>query len=402
MLKRVISFPLLLLYGLGTTVGAGIYALMGPVAGHAGSAAPFAFLVASLLAGLTAVSFAALSARFPRSAGEAVYFREAFGHRAGASVIGLAVALSGCVSAATISRAFAGYLTGVVDLPVGLCVVSGVGVLTATALWGIRESLWVAALVTVIEVAGLLLVMWAARDSLAELPMRAGELLPTAAGASWPGIFAGGLLAFYAFLGFEDMVNVAEEVKDVGRTLPWAIVVTLLLTTSIYVLVAAVSVLTVPPEVLRESEEPLALVYRTATGTDSALLSGVAILAMMNGAMIQIVMASRVLYGLAGEPFVPRAIGHVHSRFRTPDRATLLVGGLILALALYFPIEPLAAAASSITLVVFSAVNASLAWLLFRDPTMRASTRIPIGVPLLGLLSNLAFLGYSAWVRLVP
>jgi len=401
MLRRVISFPLLLLYGLGTTVGAGIYALMGPVASHAGGAAPLSFLIASSLAGLTAVSFAALSARFPRSAGEAVYFREAFGQRTGASLLGLAVVLSGCVSAATISRAFAGYLQGVVDVPAWLSILAVVLVLTAVAIWGIQQSLSLAAVVTLIEIAGLLLVVWAARGALDELPARASELWPSVPGAAWPGVFAGGLIAFYAFLGFEDMVNVAEEVKDVRHAMPLAIGLTLVLTTLIYILVATVSVLTVPPAALMASKEPLALVYRTASGSQSPLLNAIAILAMMNGAMIQIVMASRVLYGLAGEPLVPRGVGQVHARFRTPHRATLGVGALILALALFFPIEPLAAAASSITLLVFSAVNASLAWLLFRDPSMRASTKVPIVLPVLGLVTNLAFLGYSGWARLI-
>jgi APA family basic amino acid/polyamine antiporter len=400
-LRRNISLPLLLRYGLGTTVGAGIYALMGPVAGSAGGAAPFAFLIAAALAGLTAISFAELSTRYPRSAGEAVYVRKAFGHRPTASGIGLLVALSGSLSAAAIARGFAGYLTALVGLPPALCVFAAILGLALIALWGIRESLVAAAIVTLIEIGGLLLIVWSVRHSLGDLDVRYAELLPGAAGTAWPGVFAGALLAFYAFLGFEDMVNVAEEVKDVRRNLPIAIFGTLGLTTLLYGLVAAASVLAVSPEVLAQSNEPLALVYRSGEYADSSLISVIAMLAMLNGALIQIVMASRVLYGLAGEPFVPARLGRVHPRTGTPHEATALAAAIVLVLALFFPIEELAAATSSITLLVFTAVNAALLRLDWKDPSARAASRVPMAVPMAGFFFNLGFLGYSGWAWLM-
>lgn len=403
MLKRSISFPLLLLYGLGTTVGAGIYALMGPVAGNAGGATPLAFVIAAGLATLTALSFAELSARHPRSAGEAVYVREAFGQPMAASLVGLFVAFSGSVSAATITRGFAGYWTSLVPVPEVLAIGVSISVLTLVAIWGIRESVTLAAIITAIEIGGLLFVVWAARESLGEIDVRWTEFLPserTGGGGAWAGVFAGALLAFYAFLGFEDMVNVAEEVKQVRWNLPVAIISTLALTTLLYFLVAATAVLTVDPEVLAESTEPLALVYRTATGRSASAISIIAMLAMLNGALIQIVMASRVLYGLAGEPLVPRAFGEVSSRTRTPHRATLVAGGVVLAMALFFPIEELAAIASSITLLIFALVNAALIRLRKLDPEPDSvSIRIPALVPWLGMLCNLGFLAYAgfAW-----
>ncbi|MCA9505304.1 MAG: amino acid permease [Spirochaetaceae bacterium] len=400
MLKRVVSFPLLLLYGLGTTIGAGIYALIGPVAGRAGSAAPIAFVIAALLASITAVSFATLSARYPLAGGQAIFFREAFGERRLASGLALVVATTGAVSAAAIVRAFVGYVVVLAPVPPALLLALSVALLVLLAWWGIEESLVAAGLFTLIEILGLLLVIWAGREALGDLPARAGELWPGSGSGSWSGVFAAGLLAFYAFLGFEDMVNVAEEVRRVRRIMPLAIAATLVLSTLLYVLVAVVSVLVVPPEVLAESEEALALVYRVATGSDSQVLRGIAVLAMLNGALIQIVMASRVLYGLAGEPFLPSALGHVDAKRGTPDRATLVVGAGVLGLALFLPVDRLAAGASALTLLVFVTVNASLFRLLRRDPALRASTRVPAWLPLLGLVSNLLFLVASGWLLL--
>ncbi len=399
-LRRNVTFPLLLLYGLGTTVGAGIYALMGPVVESAGPAAPVAFLLASGLAGLTALSFAELSARHPRSAAEATYVREAFGHRAAASVVGLVVAVSGSISAATISRGFAGYLTGLAGVPAALSVAVAVVVLTAIAFWGIRESVLVAGAITLIEIAGLLWVVWSARGALAEVGLRAGELWPGGVDVTWPGVFVGALLAFYAFLGFEDMANVAEEVKRVRLNMPLAIVITLIVTTLLYVLVATATVLTVDREVISRSEDALALVYRVATGRASTPISVIAMVAMLNGALIQIVMVSRVLYGLAGEPGVPRPFGRIHPRTGTPHVATWTVGGAVLVMGVLFPIEDLAATTSSLTLLVFSAVNAALIRIRRRDRETRGAFHVPTWVPWLGLVFNLGFLAYSSWARM--
>ena len=265
-LRRSLSFPLLVLYGLGTTVGAGIYSLIGEVAGVSGYLAPLAFLVASLLAGVTALSFAELSARFPRSAGEAVYVREGLRSDRLAVAVGLMVVATGLVSAATIVNGFIGYFQDLIAVPRAVGVLAIVVILALVAAWGIGQSVTLAAVLTLVEVGGLVLVFWAGRESLVDLPARLPEFLPPLELSAWTGVLAGAFLAFYAFIGFEDMVNVAEEVKDVGRVLPLAIVITFLVTLLLYLLLAAVSVLAIPPADLAGSPAPLALVYRTATG----------------------------------------------------------------------------------------------------------------------------------------
>jgi amino acid transporter len=392
-LSRSLNLPLLTFYGLGTTIGAGIFVLVGKVAVRAGMAAPVSFLVASLLAAFTAFSFAELVARYPRSAGEAIYVREGFGSDRLALVVGLMVALSGVVSSATIINGSIGYLQEFVALPRVPGVVLMLALLTALALWGIGQSVTVAAIFTVLEIGGLLLVVWAAKGSLADLPTRGAELIPAADAAAWIGVTAGAMLAFYAFLGFEDLVNVAEESKDVTHTMPAAILLTLVVTTLLYLLVGTVSVLTVPPQELAQSGAPLAAVYERGAGGASGVVSGIAVFAVLNGALIQMIMASRVIYGLADQRELPGGLAWVHPRTRTPMVATGLVAGAILILALGFPLERLAATTSVIVLVVFALVNLALVMIKRRGtPAPEGARTYPIWIPAIGFVASAGFL----------
>jgi len=400
-LKRSLSLTQVTLYGLGTTIGAGIYALVGKVAGAAGAYAPLSFLLASVLVAFTALSFAEMSARYPRAAGEAEYMRQGFGSSRLALVVGLLVVAAGMVSSGTIVNAFVGYLGEFVAVPGWLAIVVLVLVLAALAAWGIAQSVWAAAALTLLEIGGLLLVVWVAGDSLATVPARLPELLPPAEIGVWSAVFAGTFLAFYAFIGFEDMVNVAEEVKDVTRSLPIAIVLTLLVTLVLYFLVSLVSVLTVPPEVLAADEAPLSLVYQTATGGAPRLISAVGILAIVNGALIQMIMAARVLYGLSRQGGLPAALGEVHPRTRTPVVATMLVAAIILVLALWLPLETLARLTSVITLCVFAAVNLALLRVKRREPRPAGVPVFPTWVPLLGAVVSIGVLVLEGFRQLL-
>jgi amino acid transporter len=392
-LSRRLNLPLLTFYGLGTTIGAGIFVLVGKVAGRAGMAAPVSFLVASLLAAFTAFSFAELVSRYPRSAGEAIYVREGFGSDRLALIVGLMVALSGVVSSAAIINGSIGYVQEFVALPRAPGVILMLALLTALALWGIGQSVTVAAIFTVVEIGGLMLVVWAAKGSLGDLPARGAELIPSADTAAWIGVVAGAMLAFYAFLGFEDLVNVAEESKDVTHTMPAAILLTLVVTTLLYLLIGTVSVLTVPPDELAQSGAPLAMVYERSTGAASNLISGIAVFAVLNGALIQMIMASRVIYGLADQKELPGVLAWVHPRTRTPMVATVLVAGAILILALGFPLEKLAETTSIIVLVVFALVNLALVMIKRRGtPAPDGVRTYPIWVPVIGFVASSGFL----------
>ncbi|MBD3669685.1 MAG: amino acid permease [Gammaproteobacteria bacterium] len=395
-LKRSISLPLLTFYGLGTILGAGIYVLVGEVVAVAGIRAPIAFLVAAVLVVFTAFSYAELSSRFPRSAGEAVYMMEAFHNRRFALIMGLLVILIGLVSSATIVNGFVGYFRVFLEWPPWLIIILLVAALGTLAAWGISESVWVATVVTVLEILGLFLIVWVAGDSLATLPARLPEF--TREGITegvWIGIFAGAFLAFYAFIGFEDMVNVAEEVKEPRRNLPCGILLALVLSSSLYVLVVLVSVLAMPVTELAGQTAPLARVYEYRTGEHPTLISLISLVAVINGALIQIIMASRVLYGLSWQGWLPTIFSRVHPRRRTPLYATALVVVLVLVLALWFPLITLAKATSLVTLVVFALVNLSLIRVKRRDRHPAGAWVVPVWVPVFGFLVSAAFVIYQ-------
>ncbi len=392
-LKRSLSLPLLTLYGVGTTIGAGIYVLIGKVVGEAGVYAPLSFLLAAALAGLSALSFAEMSARFPASAGEAVYVQEGLGRRRLTVVVGLLVVAAGLVSCATLAHGFVGYMTEFVDLPDAVLLVALVGALGLIASIGITESVALAAVLTLLEVGGLVAIIGGAAfgESAAAI-----EITPSAgAPLIWTGVLSGAVLAFYAFIGFEDMVNVAEEVKDARRTLPRAILATLVITSAFYVAISLIAVAMVPAGLLAESDAPLALLFERTTGLAGAPISVIAILAVLNGMLIQIIMAARVLYGMGSRGWLPAVLAHVNPRTRTPLRSTALATAIVLGLALAFPIVTLAKATSAVALSIFTLVNLSLHRLKAADPAPHEGFTAPRWLPLLGALASAALLAFE-------
>ncbi|MFG6663783.1 APC family permease [Sulfitobacter sp. 916] len=298
-LRRALTTPLLTLYGLGVTVGAGIYVLVGTTAAEAGAYAPVSFLIAAVVVAFTAFSYAELSTRYPVSAGEAAYVEAGFRSGAMATLVGLAVALSGMVSAAAVAIGAASYLQGLFAAPQWVLTVVVVVLMGLIALWGITQSVTVAAIITLIEIGGLIFVaVWGFGIS-EPLGVDLVDMLPPLVGPHWIGIGAASLLAFFAFVGFEDMANVAEEVKDPVSTMPKAIVLTLTIATLLYLATTTAVLTAVPLSRLASSSAPLALVFEAAPKGVQQSFAIVAIVATVNGVLIQMIMASRVLYGLA-------------------------------------------------------------------------------------------------------
>ncbi len=387
-LKRTLSLPLITLYGLGTTIGAGIYVLIGKVAGNAGLYAPISFLLASLIAGLTVFSFAEFASRLPKSAGEAVFVHAAFPARFLALTVGLAVMFSGLTSSAAIAHGFVGYLHEFADFPDWLAIVLLVCALGVVAAWGITESVTIAVVATIIEIGGLLIAIWAGHESFADLPARLPELLPPFDTTAWSGILAGSILAFYAFIGFEDMVNVAEEVKDVRRNLPRAIIITLIVTTAFYITLALVAVLSLPMDELAASEAPMTLLIERKASGLSNVISLIAIIAILNGALIQTVMAARVLYGLSNQGWLPRVFANVNAITQTPLLATAIVACFILIFALWLPLIQLAEITSFLMLSVFALVNLALWRVKCQGPPPPETFLIPNWVPIAGFFTS--------------
>ena len=390
-LKRSITLPMMVLYGLGTTIGAGIYALVGEIAHIAGYYAPISFLVASLMAGFTAISFAELSARFPRAAGAALYVKHGFNSDRLSTLVGLLVVLAGLVSAAALVNGFVGYLHQFLEIERVSAIILITMILGGIAAWGIAESVIIASIITVIEIGGLLLVVLVSGDSLSSLPDRWSEFIPPANIASWSGIYLGAILSFYAYIGFEDMVDVAEEVKNVKRNLPLAILLTLGITTFIYMLLIITAVLSMPPSELAKSEAPLAEIYQFHTGEKAIAISIIGIFAIINGALIQMIMASRVLYGLSSRGLLPGLLRKVHRQTQTPLVATAVVTLAILIIALIGRLTSLAEMTSIIMLSIFSMVNFSLWRVKQRDPNPGGIKIYPSWIPVIGFLVSSAF-----------
>jgi amino acid transporter len=254
-----------------------------------------------------------------------------------------------------------------------------------------------ASLITLVEVGGLILVLLVAGDSLGELPARLPELIPPADASVWHGILLGAFIAFYAFIGFEDMVNVAEEVKNPTRILPLAIIIAIVVSTILYLLVSLVAVLALPPAELAQSRAPLALIYERATGSAPVLISLISIFAVVNGALIQIIMAARVLYGMSREGWLHGAFGRVHPRTQTPLLSTMLVTLVVLILALWLPLVTLAKATSFIILVVFALINLALVRIKRREPRPNGIKVYPVWIPVAGFVSTTAFVLFQLY-----
>ena len=390
-LKRTLSLPMMVLYGLGTTIGAGIYALIGKIAGVAGYFAPFSFLIASLMAGFTAISFAELCSRFPRAAGAALYVKQGFASQRLSTAVGLLVITAGLVSAAALVNGFAGYLQQFIGLERSTAVVLVTLLLGGTALWGIAESVTIASVITVIEIGGLLLVIAVSNEALSALPDRWSEFMPNTDISSWGGIYLGAVLSFYAFIGFEDMVDVAEEVKEVKHTLPTAILLTLGITTLIYMLLMVTAVLSLTPAELATSTAPLAQIYEHHTGEKAVVITIIGMFAIINGALIQMIMVSRVLYGLSSRGQLPDVLGIVHHRTRTPVVATIVATVIVLVFALIGSLTSLAETTSVIMLIIFSLVNLALWRIKRRDPNPVGVRTFPSWIPITGFLVSLGF-----------
>lgn len=396
-LRRALTTPLLTLYGLGVTVGAGIYVLVGTTAAEAGAYAPVSFLIAAMVVAFTAFSYAELSTRYPVSAGEAAYVEAGFRSGGMATVVGLAVALSGMVSAAAVAIGAASYLQGVFIAPHAVLTVGVVGVMGLVALWGITQSVTIAAVITLIEIGGLVFVVIWGFGVAPPLGVDFVEMIPPLTGPHWIGIGAASLLAFFAFVGFEDMANVAEEVKDPVSTMPKAIVLTLVIASLLYFATTTAVLIAVPVDALASSAAPLSLVFAKAPSGIQQGFAIIAIVATVNGVLIQMIMASRVLYGLADQGHLPVAFAAVSRRTQTPVVATLSVVCMIVLLALAMPIEALAERTSQIVLLVFMFVNAALIRLKWRGEGGSRHFKVPLFVPVLGVVTSLLLFG-TAWL----
>ncbi|POR50346.1 APC family permease [Bosea psychrotolerans] len=360
-LLRTLTLAHAVLYGLGVTIGAGIYVLVGTAAGRSGMHAPLAFLGAALVMAFTAATFAELGTRMPVSASEAAYVETAFKRRWLSLAVGLLVVATATISAATISVGSAGYVAIFLDWPAPWIITGVVLAMGLIACLATVQSVTFAGIMTLIEVGGLLLIIVAGLGSGSKLLTRLPEAWPGFDDMSaWVGLSSTTLIAVFAFIGFEHIVNVAEEMKEPRRTLPRALFLTLGLTALIYAVVVWVAVVAVPPQELALSSAPLALVFERQTGLPLVTMSAIAVVATLNGIIVHMIMIARVVYGMAEQGNLPRALTKLNTTTGTPLLATALGVSAILVLSLSVPLAGLADFTSRFTLIIFAIVNIAL------------------------------------------
>ena len=391
-LERAISGRMLLFFVIGDVLGAGIYALVGEVAGRVGGAIWLAFLIALALAVFTAFAYAELVTKYPQAAGAALYVNHAFHRPFATFLVTFAVVCSGLASAATLARAFGGqYLSAFVDLPTSLVAVAFIGVLALINFRGIGESIRFNFALTLIELIGLVLVVAIGAAVLADGGGDPGRALEFKDGAEVPlALMSGAGLAFFALIGFEDSVNVAEETRNPRRDYPRALFGGLFVAGGIYLLVTVIASMAVPTGTLAASNGPLLEV--TGEGPlamPDRVFSAIALFALANGALINMIMASRLLYGMAREGVVPAPLGRVHEARRTPWVAIVFVAALACVLAVTGDLSDLADTTVLLLLIVFAIVNVC-ALVLRRDQVDHDHFRAPTAMPVIGCAVSLA------------
>ena len=378
-LSRVLGFWSLAFYGVSVIVGAGIYVAIGEVAARAGSAAPVSFLVAGVAAALTGLSYADLASRWPHAAGAAAFVENGFRSIWLGRVVAIALTLAVCVAAASIASGSVKYFSVIIPLPGWLMIAVLVSGFTLLAMAGVRESVGFAAALGVVEVGGLLAVI---ATGLVKAP--AWDVLAlTPEFAQWPGVIGGAFIAFFAFIGFEVLANMGEETKEPTKTLPRAILAAVALSIVLYVAVAAATVWAGA----QGASNPLLSLF---SGNAALVFALVGALAIANGVLVEIIMLSRLFYGMATRGSAPSFLGSVNARTRTPVAATLVAGGLVLAIALFFPFERLLSLANLLTLAVFTMVNLAALRVRADATAPRAGVSTPIWTAPLAALMTFA------------
>ncbi|HWM40065.1 MAG TPA: APC family permease [Streptomyces sp.] len=393
-LHRAIGPKLLILFIIGDILGTGIYATTGSVAGKIGGALWLPFVIGFAVALLTAGSYAELVGKYPRAAGAALYTQRAFNVPFLTFIVAFMVMCSGLSSASAAARAFAGdYLAELVDVPPTLVAILFILALAALNLRGVSESVKTNVVLTVVELTGLLIIIcigvYAVFAGEGD-PGRLGEI-NTAGGTGYAvltGVLGATALGFFAFVGFEDSVNMAEETVEPSRTFPRALFVGVCVTGTIYVLVALVSSLLVDFRVLEKSSGPLLEVVKAGgVSFPPELFAVIALFAVSNSALINIMMASRLCYGMANERILPTFMGKVLPVRRTPVVGIVFVSLLAVALVSTGEIEGLGDTTSFLLLCVFAVVNVAVL-VLRKDPVEHDHFRTPTVLPVVGAIAT--------------
>jgi APA family basic amino acid/polyamine antiporter len=378
-LARKLGLPSLTFYGVGLIIGAGIYSVIGAAAGVAGEGLWLSFAIGSVIALLTGLSYAELATMFPEAGAEFVFMREAFPrHRWSAFVVGCVLTLAASATATTVSVAFAGYLRSFLSVPI---LVSALLVLAAAALIniaGITPSSWVNMTFTLIEVAGLVVVI-----TIGARAEGFGRALKTPPSVE---IVVGAAIIFFVYLGFEEIANLAEEALKPERDIPRAIFVSLAVTTALYLCVALAVVALIPAAKLSASESPLSDAVRSRSDGAALALGVIALFSTANTALITMIAASRMLFSMARSGEFPAVIARVLPARKTPWVAAIVVFCVASAILPLGKVKTTGSLASFMALIAFASVHLCVIVLRFRKPKQKRPFRVPLAIGRLPLL----------------
>lgn len=384
--------------GVGVMLGAGIYALVGQAALLAGNAVWISFLAASVVASFTGLSYAELSAFIPKAGGEYYYTSRAFGHRT-AFLVSWLLLIGIAICSATVALGFGGYLSALAGgneiWAASLLVVA----VAALLVYGIKQSAWVAGICTALEVLGLGIIIAVGLPRLGTI-----DYFETAA-AGQTGILSAAALIFFAYIGFEEIVQLAEETRDAPRNVPRALLLSIVITTLLYVIVALCAISVVGWQRLGASKSPLADVAALALGHEAFLvLSIIALFSTGNTVLILLMSGARLLYGMAEDGSLPSKFAKLHRSRNSPHIATCAVAAVAIGMIVSLRnITDIANLTNFTLLTTFAIINAAVIVLRYREPNAERPFRVPGSfgrlplIPLLGILSSLAMLLFVGW-----
>ena len=390
-LHRHIGLFHLTMYGVGLTLGAGIYVLIGEASGFAGNSMWISFLLGAIVAIFAGLSYAELSALYPKAAAEYTFVKNAFKNNFFGFIIGWLTAITSIIVAATVSLGFGGYLTQFIDLPITVGAIFLIIILSIVNFIGIKESSWANTIFALITAAGLILIIVLGFTMEPVEPINYLE-----APNGFTGIIIAFVLIFFAFFGFEDMANVAEEVRRPHKTIPKAIILSILITGVIYVLVSLSAVRIMNWQDLASSSAPLADVAHSVLGTNgSVTLSLIALFATASTVLITLVAGARMLYGMSKSNSLPQFLARVHPKTKTPWIA--VIGILVTSIGFTFvgDIVIIANIVVFAVVITFASINLAVIVLRYTEPTLERPFKSPINI---GKFPVLPLFGFGATV----
>ncbi len=401
-LKRTLGLWDVLMFGVGGIVGAGIYAIIGQAAGLSGNMLWASFIIAAIVALLTGLSYAEFVSRFPDSGGSFEYIKQGLGAKAAFSMA-VFMAFTGIVAAAAIAISFADYLSRLVDIPSWIIVIGVVALMAFFNIIGAKYSSYYNTVATIVTLLGLAVVVAVC------IPEFGTTDLTTLSDKGWNGILSGGALIFFSYIGFEDLVKMAEETKNPEKNMPKGVLFSGLAVLVIYVLIAISAISVMNYEDLSSTNGPLAAVVETRIGQIGATgLVVVALFATSKTILSNILGTSRLLYDVARDSGVDwlKRFTTLSGIGNTPNYAILLIAILAIGFGLLGNLKLVASISNIFIFIVFGLVNIALITFRYKNrkkPTEKPAFHIPMNVnnipvpTVIALLTILIMFGYNIY-----